>query len=119
MNVAIQFHSEDYFKFVEESINSTFEDTDHDYSGALFLRKLIVDIHDAFNDCIESNTHVYEDLMDDNDPAVRLVAKLAYHFEKFYPDAILIGFMPIDLKGNLMAILHVPKGCVFNITCIR
>ena len=119
MNVAISYHSTDFQKYIEESVNEVFEDTDLDWDGIVFLRKLNHLISDVFFECILPNNQDREELYDDDDLTVRFLARECQKLETLYPNASLIGIQPINLKGHLLVVLHTPPGSVFNITCVR
>lgn len=119
MNVTITFYSDEYASYINKRIDEAFPDTAQDLDRMLYLQKLSHEFSEVFIDYIVPNNIDREELLDDNDATVRLLALLQHQFENHYPDTSLIGFYPIDLHGNLIAILHSPQGCVFNITCIR
>lgn len=119
MNIAITFHSEEYLEYIEERVNTEYSDTLLDYNGVRLLQDIARDLVNVFHETIVPNSVNRVDLLDDDDAMVRLLGQLLCRVEKFYTEAIVIGFYPIDLKGNMLVILNLPSGGVFNISCLR
>lgn len=108
MNVAINFYSQDYARFVEDRIDSIFEDTEAVYDGSRFLQDISRDLGIRFYDYIIPNTITREDLLEDSDPVLVVLTKMIIYMECLYPGAHVIGFQPVDLKGRMLAVLQVP-----------
>lgn len=118
MNIAINFYSADYARFVEERVEDIYQDTDSVYDGIRLLQGIARDMTLRFFDYVVPNTISREDLLEDDDPVLVLLTRLMILLEKSYPTASVIGFYPVDLKGHILGVIHVPKGEGFNATTI-
>jgi hypothetical protein len=120
MNIAINFYSADYAKFVEERVEEVYRDTDAEYNGVRLLQGIAHDMTIRFYDYLVPNTISREDLLEDEDPVLVLLTRLMILLEKTYPTASVIGFYPVDLKGHVLGVIHVPNGQGFiNATSIN
>lgn len=117
MNVAVSFASEDYRLYVEEKVNELFPDMEYD--PVKLLREINMDITLTHEEVFIHGTVDIDEDLELDDPCERLIAKLILFFQKNNPDAVIIGFHPLDLRGNLMAILYVPDCVVFNVSMMR
>lgn len=108
MNIAINFCSEAYRRFVNERLESIFEDTDSDYDGVRFLQDIARDMTIRFYDYLMPNNITLDELADDEDPVLALLANLMLQLKKVCPNVVVIGFYPVDLKGHVIAVIQSP-----------
>jgi hypothetical protein len=108
MNIAINFYSEPYRRFVNERLESIFEDTDVDYDGIRFLQDIARDMTIRFFDYLMPNNITLDELATDDDAVIAMLANLMIHIGKIYPGVVVIGFYPVDLKGHVIAVIQSP-----------
>lgn len=131
MNIAICFYSDKYKQFVDALTTAMYEPPeDYDVEacraqgevdGFLFVEpegpiydpvRLMQDITRSmtlrFYDYLIPNSISREDLLKDEDPVLRLLTELLIQVEKVYPKAHVIGFHPVNLKGQMMVVLQMP-----------
>jgi len=145
MNIAICFHSDKYKEYVDALTTAMYEPPEDHYDveacreqgeidGFVFVEaeepvfdpvRLLQDIARnmtlRFYDYLIPNSIDRDDLLKDEDPILRLLTELLIHIEKAYPTADVIGFYPVNLKGQMMVVLDIPPedrtdGDLSNIT---
>ncbi|ARV77213.1 hypothetical protein FDI21_gp042 [Pseudomonas phage Noxifer] len=133
MNVAICFHSEAYKQYVDALTTAMYEVPEEHYDveacreqgeedGFVFVEpteptydpvRLLQDITRSmtlrFYDYLVPNSIDREELLNDDDAMLRLLTELLIQVEKIYPDAHVIGFHPVNLKGQMMVVLQMQK----------
>jgi hypothetical protein len=118
MNIAINFYSETYRRFVHDRLESIFEDTAADYDGIRILQDIAHDMTIRFFDYLMPNNITLEELVDDEDAVLALLASLMLYIRKIYPGVVVIGFYPLDLKGHVIAVIQSPATEVFQVSSI-
>lgn len=108
MNIAINFYSGVYHRFVHDRLESIFEDTGDVYDGVRFLQDIARDMTIRFFDYVMPNNITLEELVEDEDAVLAMLANLMVHIGKIYPGVTVIGFYPLDLKGHVIAVIQSP-----------
>jgi hypothetical protein len=132
MNIAICFHSDKYKQYVDALTTAMYEPPEEHYDveacraqgeedGLVFAEpeelrydpvRLMQDITRSmtlrFYDYLIPNSISREDLLNDEDPVLVLLTHLLIQVEKVYPKAHVIGFHPVNLKGQMMVVLQMP-----------
>ncbi len=118
MNVAINFRSDDYRLYVEQLVDSIYEDTEASYDDTRLLQDITHNLFTRFYDYVIPNNITREDLLNDEDPVIVLLVRMMIHIEKIYPTATPIGFFPVNLSGRMLVVLHIPDIMGFDLTAI-
>lgn len=124
MNIAITFTSDDYRSLVGEvladcSEDRTVDDPDAFTRASETFRDLTLRIAEVLDEIYYLDAQALEECVTGDDPYDRFVARMILKFKTIYPGADIISLSPINLKGNLVVVFHVPDGSVLNLNAIR
>lgn len=133
MNIAICFYSEHFKNYVDALTTAMYEVSEEDYDveacqqkgeedGLVFaveagpiydpvrlLQDITRNMTIRFYDYLVPNSIDRTELLNDEDATLRLLTQLLIQVEKIYPNAHVIGFHPVNLKGQMMVVLQMQK----------